>query len=150
MISKKNLIFIVLFFSVVLLLFIYYNSNKNIVCFSENCFDVEISSTQEELSKGLMFRESLDKNSGMFFIFPEEGIYNFWMKNTLIPLDIIWINSNKEIVFIKKNAPPCLEEICETFSSDEKALYVLELNAKTADKINLNLEEKVEFKLKDY
>jgi len=144
MISKKNLIFIVLFFSVVLLLFIYYNSNKNIVCFSENCFDVEISSTQEELSKGLMFRESLDKNSGMFFIFPEEGIYNFLMKNTLIPLDIIWINSNKEVVFIQENAQPCKEK-CEIYKNNQKALYVLEMNAGKAKELDIKIEDTAKF-----
>ena len=150
MISKKNLIFIVLFFSVVLLLFLYFNSNENKVCFSENCFKIEIASTSEELSKGLMFRENLEKNSGMLFIFPENGIYGFWMKNTLIPLDIIWINSNKEIVFIKDNALPCKTEICETYSSDEKALYVLELNSGTADKIGLEIGDEVELRLGNY
>ena len=56
-----------------------------------------------------MFRESLNENSGMLFIFPKEDFHNFWMKNTLIPLDIIWINSAKEIVFIENNAQPCLK-----------------------------------------
>ena len=130
----------------VFLLFYIINSNKNKICFSEICFKFEIASTQEELSKGLMFRESLDENSGMLFIFPENEIHSFWMKSTLIPLDIIWINSNKEIVFIKKNAQPCLENSCESFTSDEKALYVLEANSGTADKIGLEVGDKINFK----
>ncbi|MBI2057274.1 DUF192 domain-containing protein [Candidatus Pacearchaeota archaeon] len=109
--KNKNLYILILCFIILLLLIILYlnfSDNKNKVCFSEKCFDVEIASTQEELSKGLMFRESLDENSGMLFIFQEERAYNFWMKNTLISLDIIWINSNKEVIFIEHNAQPCL------------------------------------------
>ena len=149
--KKRNLyILIICLFILIFLFFYIVNSNKNMVCFSENCFKVEIASTSEELSKGLMFRENLEKNSGMLFIFPENGIYGFWMKNTLIPLDIIWINSNKEIVFIKDNALPCKTEICETYSSDEKALYVLELNSGTADKIGLEIGDEVELRLGNY
>lgn len=138
--------FIILIFS----LFYIINSNKNKVCFSENCFNVEISSTQEELSKGLMFRESLDKNSGMLFIFPENGIYSFWMKNTLISLDIIWINSNKEIVFIEHNAQPCQENNCKNLAPNETAKYVLEINAGTADEMGLEIRDKIKFKLNNY
>ncbi|MEK6845074.1 MAG: DUF192 domain-containing protein, partial [Nanoarchaeota archaeon] len=109
-----------------------------------------ISSTQEELSKGLMFRESLDKNSGMLFIFPENGIYSFWMKNTLISLDIIWINSNKEIVFIEHNAQPCQENNCKNLAPNETAKYVLEINAGTADEMGLEIRDKIKFKLNNY
>src|SRR3989344_3516093 len=108
--KKRNFYLLIMGLIILILLFLYFNSNKNKVCFFEKCFDIEIASTSEELSKGLMFRENLEKNSGMLFIFPENGIYGFWMKNTLIPLDIIWINSNKEIVFIKDNALPCKTE----------------------------------------
>src|SRR3989344_124116 len=122
--KKRNLVILIIIFVILILLFFYIvNSNKNKVCFSENCFKVEIASTSEELSKGLMFRENLNKNSGMLFIFHEEGIYGFWMKNTLIPLDIIWINSDKKIIFIKNNVLPCKTEICETFIPDENAKY---------------------------
>ena len=147
MIAKKNLIFIVLFISVVFLLFLYFNSNKNKVCFEKNCFNVKIASTQEELSKGLMFRESLGKNSGMLFVFSEEDFHNFWMKNTLIPLDIIWINSDKKIIFIERNVQPCLEEICETYSSGEKALYVLELNSGKVDEVGLEIGDELNIKI---
>ncbi|MDP2673111.1 MAG: DUF192 domain-containing protein [Nanoarchaeota archaeon] len=149
MISKKNLIFIIIFFIILVFLFSYLiNSNKNRVCFNKNCFKVEIASTPEELSKGLMFRESLDKNSGMLFIFPENGIYSFWMKNTLIPLDIIWINSDKEIVFIKENVQPCLENDCESFSPNETAKYVLELNSGTTENIGLSVGDNLKIKIK--
>ena len=61
------------------------------------------------MKNGLMFRENMDSDRGMLFIFEKEGEYPFWMKNTLIPLDIIWINKDKEVVFISENAQPCEE-----------------------------------------
>ncbi|MEK6823893.1 MAG: DUF192 domain-containing protein [Nanoarchaeota archaeon] len=137
------------FLIILFALFIYFifRTNESQVCFSENCFDVEVVSSQEELSKGLMFRESLNENSGMLFIFPKEDFHNFWMKNTLIPLDIIWINSAKEIVFIENNAQPCLKDICESFTPDEKALYVLEINSGIAEEIGLKVGDEVNFKI---
>lgn len=108
------------------------------VYFNENCFLVEIVETQEEMAKGLMNREKLGENMGMLFIFGEEGEYGFWMKNTLIPLDIVWINSQKEIVYISKNNQPC-GEICETINPKINAKYVLELNAGIIDRVNLKI-----------
>jgi uncharacterized membrane protein (UPF0127 family) len=80
----------------------------------------------------------------MLFIINEEGIYPFWMKNTLIPLDIIWINKDKEVVFIKKDFQPCTE-ICESITPDKKAKYVLEINGSLADKNNIKVGDKVDF-----
>ena len=147
--KTKNKFIIVLLVIIILLIIIliYSNSNKNKICFDKNCFNVEIASTQEELSKGLMFRKSLDEDSGMLFIFPEENFHSFWMKNTLISLDIIWINSDNEIVFIKNNTQPCKEENCEIFTPDEKALYVLEINSGVAEEIGLKIGNKINFKI---
>jgi len=114
------------------------------VCFAENCFFVELADTPEKQIEGLMNRESLDENRGMLFIFDKEGIYSFWMKNTLIPLDIIWLNENKEVVFIKNNAQPCQNE-CPAIKPDAEAKYVLEINSGLANKINLNLGDKLIF-----
>lgn len=118
---------------------------KNKICFEKNCFNVELAQTNEEFEKGLMFRESLDKNSGMLFIFPAEEIHRFWMKDTLIQLDMIWMNANKEIIFIKHNAQPCLEDPCEIFVPDKKALYVLEINSGISEKIGLEIGDRAEF-----
>lgn len=147
----KNKFFLSIFIIFILLItiFIYTQTNKNKVCFDKNCFKVEIASSQEELAKGLMFRESLNKNSGMLFVFPEEELHSFWMKNTLIPLDIIWINTDREIVFIKHNAPVCLEDPCESFTPNEKALYVLEINSGIAEEIGLEVGDKTEFKINE-
>jgi len=118
---------------------------ENKVCFNENCFYVEIAETSEEKSRGLMYRESLAENRGMLFIFNQEGPYSFWMKNTLIPLDIIWLNQDKEVVFIKKSVQPCPDEKCPSIKPDREAKYVLEINGGLSDKINLKIGDKLIF-----
>lgn len=101
------------------------------VCFGENCVNVEVASTPGERETGLMGRESLE--TGMLFIFPREGSYRFWMKGTLVPLDMVWISGNGTVVFVQENARPCGAEPCETFGPPEAAaMYVLELNSGTA------------------
>jgi hypothetical protein len=94
---------------------------------------VEVANTKKKRSKGLMYRESLGENEGMLFIFPYEGIHPFWMANTFIPLDILWINSSMEIVYIEENVPPCtktgrLQSLCPSYKPEGYAKYVLEVN----------------------
>jgi len=108
---------------------------------------VELAITQEEQVLGLMFRKSLDRNKGMLFFFDEEGEHSFWMKDTLIPLDIIWINQNGEVVFISENTQPCQENICPFISTDKKAKYVLEINAGISKEIDLKVGDKLEINL---
>ncbi len=117
------------------------------VCFQNHCFNVELAKTAEEKSRGLMFRKNLDSNKGMLFVFKKEGDYAFWMKNTLIPLDIIWINENKEAVFISQNTPPCPEESpCLYIIPNKNAKYVLEINGGAAEKIGLKIGDKMTFR----
>lgn len=149
------LIFIIISLIIILIIFMFKqqttvqtaSENKLLeidkVCIKENCFDVEVAKTNEEREKGLMNVEYLEKNSGMLFIFPETGKYNFWMKNTLIPLDIIWIDSNNTIVEIKENFQPCKEENCEIYYSKENALYVLEINGNLSNKYEINIGDKI-------
>ena len=101
---------------------------KNRICFTnQECVKVKIADTPEERTNGLMYVSSLDKNEGMFFVFENSDKHSFWMKNTLIPLDIIWIDRDFKIVdFV--TAEPCAEEPCETYIPKREALYVLELN----------------------
>jgi len=129
---------------VLLLLVLFLPNQKSIakVCFQENCFTVEVADTVKKQQQGLMFRENLERDSGMIFVFAKEGNYPFWMKDTLIPLDIIWINKNQEVVFIKENADPCAE-ICESIDPKQNAKYVLELNGGLIDNLGLKLGEKV-------
>lgn len=165
--AKRYLFFLIPALVVIGLVFYFFcfkkeeNMKLNRICFKENgstmltmnCFEVELAQTAAEWAKGLMFRESLDAGKGMFFIFKNEEIYPFWMKNTLIPLDIIWINENKEIVFIAENVLPCppagetgKTEICPSINPNNKtAKYVLEINGGFARKLGLKIGDKAEF-----
>jgi uncharacterized membrane protein (UPF0127 family) len=140
---KHGIAILVIVVIVALALIVSYNQisnqpgNESQVCFRENCFYVELALTPEEQSRGLMFRDHLDQDRGMLFVFQEEGIYPFWMKNTLIPLDIIWIGENKEVVFISKNTQPCGELSCPMINPGGKAKHVLEVNAGVSDEIEL-------------
>jgi uncharacterized membrane protein (UPF0127 family) len=108
------------------------------VCIEDNCFTVEVVDTPESRQQGLMYREQLDENKGMFFIFDGEGNYPFWMKNTLIPLDIIWINSKGEIVDVKE-AEPCESEPCPIFYHAGSAKYVLEINKGVSSELGIEI-----------
>lgn len=131
---------------VIRVFFLNWQNEKSTVCFNNYCFSVELAKTQEEITRGLMLRKDLEQDRGMLFIFKEEGEHAFWMKNTLIPLDIIWINQDKEVVFIKKDFQPCAEDNCESVKSDKKAKYVLEVIAGTIDRIGLKTGDKLIFK----
>lgn len=131
---------------VVIFLFGRTNSRMPKVCFKKTCIDVEIADSREERVRGLMFREKLEKDKGMLFIFEQEDVYSFWMENTKIPLDMMWINKNKDVVFISKNAHPCPDDgTCPTINPEKSALYVLEINAGLADKIGIKVGDRVDF-----
>jgi uncharacterized membrane protein (UPF0127 family) len=119
--------------------------NQDKVCFKSRCFNVEIADTVESRQKGLMYRDFLASNEGMLFIFDNEGIYPFWMKNTLIYLDIIWIDENKQVVYIQENALPCKEENCINYNPDKNALYVLEINAGKVKELGLKEGDNIIF-----
>lgn len=113
--------------------------NESQVCFGDDCFQVELALTPAEQSQGLMHRDQLDPDMGMLFVFQQEGIYPFWMKNTLIPLDIIWINENLTVVHIEENAQPCSPLSCTMMTPDHEARYVLEINGGLAEQIGLRI-----------
>jgi len=112
--------------------------NISEVCFKSNCYSVELAMTDTERERGLMYRDRLDLGNGMLFVFDSDGIYPFWMKNTLIPLDMIWLDGDGKVVYIYKNARPCEEEDeCSNIIPPDSARYVLEINAGEADRIGL-------------
>ena len=90
-----------------------------------------------------MNRTSLDENSGMLFIYADEKPRTYWMKNTLIPLDMIFINSEKEIVAISENTKT--NQIEETYSSIKPAQYVLEVNGGWCGKNGVEVGDVVSF-----
>ena len=156
-------------FIIVLILISGYTKEINKVCFEKNCFEVEIADSEEERNIGLMNRTFLGYDKGMLFIFKNEDIHDFWMKDTLISLDIIWINSNFDVVFIKENALPqtfnkslikepfyekaspkndellakSLNKEYQIFTPNQKAKYVLEVNSGIIKRNNISLMDKV-------
>jgi len=116
------------------------------ICFKDTCVSLEISDTEISRARGLMFRESLPEKSGMLFIFPVEGIYSFWMKNTLIPLDIIWLDKELRVVYIKSFVPSCKSEECPGYSPQVNAKYVLEVNAGFSGFHRIKIGDKANFK----
>ena len=111
-------------------------ANKNIT------FNVEVAKTIEERKTGLMYRKKLLNNEGMLFIFPREKIIRLWMKNTYIPLDVIFISENNVIVDIKKN----MEKLSETIvKSKVKSRYALEFNAGLINKLDIEIGDKILF-----
>ncbi|MFH1501185.1 MAG: DUF192 domain-containing protein [archaeon] len=144
--SDKLLVTTIIILTLLVAASSFYFSEANQICFNEHCYFVEIADSPAERTQGLMFKESLSEKNGMLFIFEYEGIYPFHMKNTLIPLDMIWINSSKEIVYIEENARPCAET-CDPIMPRAKALYVVELNAGTSALIGLAPGDPVRFQL---
>ena len=94
----------------------------------EQVFSLEVSQTSAERELGLMYRESIQYNEGMLFIFEQSARHRFWMKNTLIPLDILWLNEDKEIIHFE-TATPCYSEPCDIYGPEQESLYVVELPA---------------------
>ena len=151
-IKKLNIILGVILLLMAISFFLYdqnnnlENKSNNIsqICFENKCFEVEIADTAREREIGLMNRKYLALNSGMLFVFDQADFHSLWMKNTLIPLDMIWIDGNNKIIFIKENAEPCETDMCESFGPNEKAKYVLEINGGLAEEMELNIGNEIE------
>ena len=84
----------------------------------------ELADTAEKRARGLMFRESLPKDRGMLFTFSEPQQWTFWMKNTRISLDIIWMDAKKKIVHVERNVPTCsrTDDGCPQYQSNDHAM----------------------------
>lgn len=99
----------------------------------------EVADTTQKRALGLMFRDSLPPNRGMLFTFFDSQEWSFWMKNTRIPLDIIWMDKTKKIVHIEHNVPICTrsDDGCPNYQPNSPAMYVLELAAGSANLLKL-------------
>ena len=104
--------------------------------------DIEIADDEYSTQTGLMYRHPMAKNQGMLFIFNDSRQRSFYMKNTEIPLDIIYFNSEKAIVSIQKNAKPLNET---SLPSEDISQYVLEVNAGLSDELKLEKGDKFQF-----
>jgi len=103
-------------------------------------FVVEVAETDRQRSRGLMYREEMAADHGMLFVFDGEGERFFWMKNTPLPLDIIYIGATGDIVSIAADTTPFSEKV---IPSGEAAKFVLELNAGTSASLGIDVGDKV-------
>ena len=137
---KKNIIIKIILWIIVLVIWILifpqeiHHTDDPQLCFKKYCYILEIADTPNLRTQWLMNRNYLWENSWMIFIFQEDGIHKFWMKNTLIPLDMIRLNKDFQIIDIA-TAQPCKQEICPTYWPDSLSTYVLEINWWLSEKI---------------
>jgi len=117
---------------IILSLILLISCTSNYVVLDGHKISVEIADSPIERQQGLMYRESLCDDCGMLFIFEMEANYSFWMKNTLIPLDMVFIDSEMNVVDVL-HAQPCITEKCPSYIPKSASLYVLETNINTFD-----------------
>ena len=108
-------------------------------------FRVEIADDAGERAQGLMGRAALAQGTGMLFVYETPRPASFWMKNTLIPLDMLFFDANHRLVAIQADAQPCKADPCRVYPSDVPARYVLELNAGVAGKLGARKGDVITF-----
>ena len=102
-------------------------------------YRVEVADDPQERARGLMFRDRLEAGRGMLFIHDREEPQAYWMKNTRIPLDILYFDASRRLVGQQRDIPPCsLGNACPSYPSGAPVLYVLELNAGEAARLQLH------------
>ncbi|MDP8979238.1 MAG: DUF192 domain-containing protein [Acidobacteriota bacterium] len=108
---------------------------------------VETMMDAQDLMRGMMFRTSLAPDRGMLFVHRRPGNFTYWMYQTLIPLDIIWMDRTKQIVEIVESAPPCKTDAskCPHYGGHQTAQYVLELSGGMSRKYNLKVGDQLTF-----
>lgn len=140
----KNIIIVLIFITAFFLIwhFLLFTPTSNIINLKINStnYKIELAKTISQRTKGLSKRESLCPNCGMLFIFGFETDLPFWMKDTLIPLDMIWLDKTGKIVDIKTATETNSQKI---YQNQSPAQYVLELNANDSQKLNLKIGDNI-------
>ena len=106
---------------------------------------VEVVADDELRAQGLMYRDHLEPGAGMLFVFPEDGDYPFWMKNTRIPLDMIWIDATQKVAAVKFHVPPCVIADCPSYPPNAVARYVLEVGGGVAEQHGIKAGDQLRF-----
>ena len=131
---SKIIIWIIVFIILLIVSFLVFKyeaweigSQPERICCNNACFNLEIADTPESRQLWLMYRENLPDEDWMLFIFDEPWMYSFWMRNTLIPLAWVRLDSNLKIVDII-SMDPCKTQECPSYTPKSEAQYVLEIN----------------------
>ncbi len=110
----------------------------------------DIAATNDQRTKGLAVKDTLNEDEGMLFVFSTSREHSFWMKNMKFPIDIIWISEYHEVVHIEHSLEPCEPDtFCPTYKPDRNSLYVLETVAGFAQKYNVTENDYVDFQLEE-
>ena len=114
---------------------------------SGTLIQAEIADTPQKRATGLMYRDHLKKDHGMLFSFDQPQEWTFWMKNTKISLDLIWMDEKKRVIHIERNVPICTrtDDSCPQYRPNDGALFVLELAAGTVDGLKIEKGTKLQF-----
>ena len=138
------IIFVLLFLLIIKTIFSTFLGSKVLILSDKEITDVnvDVADTIEERNNGLKFRKDLQDDYGMLFVFDKEDFHTMWMKDTLIPLDMIFISDNFRIVDIKY-AYPCKQDPCELYKPNQKNRYVLEVSGNYTIKKNIKIGDRV-------
>lgn len=101
--------------------------------------EIEIADTEDLRVQGLMHRTQLAESQGMLFVYPDQAVRGVWMKNTLLPLDVLFLSADGKIVSILHRLTPCAKEPCTVYTSTTDAMYMLEVNAGFVDRHQLKV-----------
>ncbi len=132
--SKKRVIFLVLMALLLISGAMMFNAPRQTeiieVRFPSGAkLQAEVADTPEKLLFGLAFREGLPEDGGMIFLFDKSGLHKVWTKGFKFPVDLIWVDESKQIVYVKEAAMPCVEDPCPWHGPPpENARYVIETN----------------------
>ncbi len=152
--SRLKLLFICLNMLILILLISCGKEEQSLEMFSKGqvifpeqgqVFQVEIAETASQRTRGLMYRESMAANKGMLFVFEQAGVQRVWMKNTLIVLDIIFLSKQGKIVSVLQNIKPCKQTVCEVYTSNKVAKYMLEVNTGKIKKAGITIGQQFVF-----
>jgi uncharacterized membrane protein (UPF0127 family) len=114
----------------------------------DTVLEVQIADTEPRRVRGLMFQDQLPYDQGMIFVFNEPGVYSLWMLNMQFPLDMIWFDSDGDIVHIEENIPPCKTptEImgCQSIVPSGEAKYILEVTSGFIEEFNITKDSKLD------
>ena len=120
-------------------------AGPRVVLPSGSTYSLEVVRTPEEQAQGLMFRESLPEKAGMLFPFSDKNVHRFWMKNTMIPLDMVWMDADGKVIFVSADTPPCKGDPCPSYGPDVPAASVLEIAGGKAAKEKIGVGSVLQF-----
>ncbi|MCY4491743.1 MAG: DUF192 domain-containing protein [Thaumarchaeota archaeon] len=121
---------------------------RGVIKLDDMLLDVQIADTEPRRVRGLMFQDQLPYDQGMIFVFDDPGLYSLWMLNMQFSLDMIWFDSDGNVVHIEEGVPPCKTAVetvtCQSLVPGGNAKYILEVTSGFVEKFNITKDSKLE------